>query len=301
MKTSRSSALVAGITLLLATCLPDDTRDPPGELVLSVSTEAASQAGAITATDDGWALTFTRFLVVLGGASLDGDDCDAYYQGQYGRIFELTHESPQRVSVSYGLGRCQFGFRINAPAWDSLLGAGVSEDDRTLLRTPGSDAHASNQGISVLIEGSASRLQVNKIFQWSFRRFIEYNDCSVPSDAPDEAPREGVVLSAEAVTSVEIVLRGTALFRNTRMEPTAPPRFEPFRAADDEHGDADGVVTLEELDHSPLPEAASGGPLVQTLGDRVYLQLLHEIAQFQGTGSCKIRSSPTRPDFDGPR
>jgi hypothetical protein len=298
---SRIAALAGSFALLSVSCLPDDTRAPPGELVLTVSAEEASVPGAVTSTEDGWVLTFTRLLVVLGGASLDGDDCDAYYQGEYGRIFAFTHESPQRVSTSYGLGPCQFGFRIATPAWDSLLGAGVSEDERTLLRTPGSDSHASNQGISVQIEGSASRLEVTKTFRWSFRRFIEYNDCSVPSDTPDATPREGVLLSAKEVTNVDIVIRGTALFRNARMEPPAPPRFEAFRAADDEHGDADGVVTLEELDNSPLPPEAAGGALIQTLGDRVYLQLLPEIAQFQGVGRCQVRSSPDRPDFGGPR
>ena len=140
MYTSRIAALTASFALLSASCLPEDTRAPPGELILTVSAEDASIPFAITNTEDGWALTFTRFVVVLGGASLDGDGCDAYYQGAYGRIFAFTHASPQRVSVSYGLGQCQFGFRIAAPAWDSLLGAGVSEDDRTLSLDEGNAA-----------------------------------------------------------------------------------------------------------------------------------------------------------------
>ena len=80
----------------------------------------------------------------------------------------------------------------------------------------------------------------------------------------------------------------------------AAPRFEPFRAADDEHGNGDGDITLDELENSPLPAGVIARPLIQTLGDRVYLQLLSEIARFQGSGECAVRSSEKRPDFGGP-
>jgi hypothetical protein len=234
---------------------------------------------------------------VLGDADLSGDDCDAYSESHYNRIFELTRQSPQRVSLLYGLGRCQFGFRIATPAWDSILGAGVSADDETWLRTPGSDAHATNAGVSVRVQGSASKLGVKKSFDWSFRRFISYEDCALPDDA---AQGGGVLLSGNQSSHVEILARGEALFGNAAIEPTAPARFEPFRAADDEHGDGNGEITLDELQASPLPLGATGGPIIQSLGDRIYLQILPEIAKFKGTGKCQIRSSPERPDFDGP-
>lgn len=40
--------------------------------------------------------------------------------------------------------------------------------------------------------------------------------------------------------------------------------------------------------------------MLGNLGDRVYMQLLHELAKFQGVGSCQVRSASSRPDFEGP-
>jgi len=140
----------------------------------------------------------------------------------------------------------------------------------------------------VHIEGSAERLGVIKTFSWSFRRFIGYHECS-----PE------LVLSAQQRTEVDIQVSPVALFRNAPREPEAPLRFEPFRAADDDHGDADGSISLAELQASPLPPDAIAGPAVEDLGDRVYLQLLPQIARFQGSGSCQVHSSPERPDGDG--
>jgi hypothetical protein len=277
-------------------CLPDDTRDPPGQLEVTLSADSSLRTG-IPSTEDGWAIAYSRFLLVLGDADLSGDDCDAYSESHYNRIFELSHESPQRVSLLYGLGRCQFGFRIAAPAWDSLLGDGVTTDDETWLRTPGSDAHATDAGVSIRVQGLASKLGVQKSFDWSFRRFISYEDCTLPEDATLGG---GVLLRGNESSQVDIVVRGDALFGNAAVEPAAPARFEPFRAADDEHGDANGEITLDELQASPLPPGASAGAMIQSLGDRVYLQMLPQLAKFQGTGTCQARSSSERPDFRGP-
>jgi hypothetical protein len=286
--------LLAPLALALTSvaCLPDDTRAPPGELLVTVSADDALSAGFTS--EDGWGITFSHFLVVLGDVDLDGDDCDVYSEAGYSRIFELKRASPQRVSLLYGLGPCHFGFQISAPAWDSLRAEGVSLNDEMFLRTPGSDAHASDAGVSVHIEGSATKLGISKSFNWSFRRFIEYNACAPESE---EATRLGVVLSADQVTEVDLLIRGGALFQNARSEPEAPPRFEPFRAADDEQGNGDGDITLDELENSPLPPGAVANVMIEDLGDRVYLQLLHQIVQFPGQGSCLVRSSAERPDF----
>jgi hypothetical protein len=279
----------------LNACLPDDTREPPAELVVRASADDAL-ANGISSTEDGWSIRYDRFLVVLGAAELSGDDCDAYTESDYDRVLEMTLASSQRVSLLYGLGTCRFGFRIATPAWDTVLGQGVSAEDEIFLRTPGSDAHATDQGVSVRISGSATQLGTVKTFDWSFRRFIEYNDCTL-----GEGPDSGALsLGSKGSSTVDLVLRGEALFGSAGREPPAAARFEPFRAADDEHGDGNGEISLDELQSSPLPEGVLANERIVTLGDRVYLQLLPEIAKFQGTGTCQVRSSPERPDFGGP-
>ncbi|HWA75016.1 MAG TPA: hypothetical protein VG937_21905 [Polyangiaceae bacterium] len=294
MRAIRTLLSSLALPLLLPACLPDDTRAPPGQLVVTVSADPALSDG-IAATADGWSISYRRFLVVLGDVKLDGDDCEPYTESDYSRIFELTGASPQKVMLGYALGSCSIGFRIASPAWDTLLGTGVSEQDDALLRTPGSDAHASDGGVSVHIEGTAERLGVQKTFNWSFRRFIEYVDCRLTPG--DDTENGNVRLVANETKTIDILIRGGALFQNPPIEPAVSPSFEAFRAADDEHGDANGEITLEELQNSPVPLDAIPRPLIQSLGDRVYLQLLPQIAHLGATGVCHVRSSEKRPEF----
>lgn len=53
---------------------------------------------------------------------------------------------------------------------------------------------------------------------------------------------------------------------NDGVEDSAPVRFDPFRDADDVYGDANDVVSLSELEATPLADRAP-----RTLGERLYL------------------------------
>jgi hypothetical protein len=280
----------ASVALGLCTCLPDDTRDPPGSLVVEVSPERSLLAGAAV-TADGWSLGFERFLVVLGEVRLDGDDCDVYSDAGYARIFDALRAEPQRVSVSYGLGRCTVGFGIASPAWDTLRGAGVSAGDETLLRTFGADAHSPGGGVSVHIEGFGERAGRRKRFVWSFRRFLTYEACHLSEQRPEAA----VVLAGREKEEVAIVLRATPLFQR-ELDVDAPLYFEPFREADDRFGDGDGIVTLAELENTPLASDPAS-----SLGKHVYVERLPRVAAYRETGSCRVDASAERPSgFGGP-
>jgi hypothetical protein len=240
------------------------------------------------ATSDGWVVSFSRFLVVPGRVELAGDDCDQYTDNGYSRVLDLTRSGPQQLALVYGLGPCELGFRISTPTSDSVLGAGVREPDVVALRTPGADAHSAFAGISVWVEGSAEKAGLSKRFSWPFRRFIRYEHCaSGEGDALDR----GILLSAGEEATVDLSVRGDALFQG----PGATSAFEPFRVADDDEGNADGEVTLDELERVPWI-AESGGSAASTLGDRVYLELLPNIIRYRGTGSCEVHTSVDEPD-----
>jgi hypothetical protein len=294
-------------------CLPEDTRRTPGSVITAVTADAASGPEGFV-TSDGWHVTYRSFLVVLGEIELDGDDCDPYSERGYSRILDMTRPEPQRVSIAHGLGTCDFSFRVTVPRWNTILGEGVPEDAAIALRTPGSDAHAHAEGISVFLEGTAERLDprgaqplsVRKRFAWPFRRFIEYEDCAFTP--PDGTEERGVTLTASRSTPIDLFVRGDVFFV-TGPAPSDPSRpdvlttaFEPFRAADDEHGDADGDVTLDELERTPWTDLLTTDPSseAETLGAHVYLYRLPELVRYRGGSDCKVRASAEEPDDGGP-
>lgn len=287
-------SLVAAFSLSHAStaCLPADTRSPPATVVLSVEADDAIRSGiASETTADAWSIRYERFLVVFGHGELTGDDCDAYVEGGYARIFDLLEPGPQRANVLYGLGRCELEFSFATPAWDTLRGAGVSEEDELALRTPGKDSVSDGIGVSVWVEGRAERAGESKRFSWPFRRFIQYSYCELPTL---EGVERGLSLAGHETVEVVVSMRGAPLFRETAEE-TANLRFDPFRNADDIHGDADGVVTLAELESTPWVGSGTA-----TLAEHLYLELLPEIVRYRGAGRCRFEASSEPPSFGGP-
>jgi hypothetical protein len=273
----------------LLSCLPADTRSPPGTVVLSIESDDAVRSGIpADATADGWSIHYERFLVVFGQGELAGEGCDAYTEGDYARIFDLLLPGPQRVNVLYGLGRCDLGFSIATPAWDTLRGEGVSEMDELALRTPGTDSQADGLGVSVWVEGRADRVDESKRFSWPFRRVIDYEHCQVETPYGVEGE---LSLTGHETVDADVLIRGATLFRESASE-SASVRFDPFRDADAVYGDANDVVTLAELERSPL-----AGHSARTLADLVYLELLPEIVRYRGAGRCEFEATSTPDDF----
>ena len=292
---ARSSVLVACLGASAPGCLPDDTRPPPASVVVNVMAARSLIEGIpASSTADGWSIAFDRFLLSIGHASLDGDACTTYSEDHYGRILDMRRPEPQRVGIVYGLGQCDFGFRVSNPSGDSLLGNGVTEQDKTRMRTPGPDAYANMRGISLELAGRAVRGGVIKTFAWSFRQRIFYRECAA---GPDAGGARGLALHGNEAVAVNIVVDGEALFQVGLDAATAKLYFDHFAEADDQYGDKDGAVTLDELASVPLADIASmaesidagvGTNTWKTLEDYVYLGLVPRLARFQGDGTCTL-------------
>src|SRR5689334_23980887 len=127
---------VALLTAVLAvlgnpSCLPADTRPPPGSILLLVS--SADQP--TTVTDDGWSITIDRLLLAMGDASL-GFNCKTYSESDYLRLLDARITTDQKLVVLYGEGRCYFDFGVRWPTSDTVLGEGITEADRDLMAAP---------------------------------------------------------------------------------------------------------------------------------------------------------------------
>jgi hypothetical protein len=262
--------------------------------VLVTVTANEQVLSGIPSTEDGWSIGYQRFLVSIGGASLDGKSCNGYSDARYGRVLDVQNPDPQKLSISYALGQCDFGFRISNPSVDSLLGVGVTEADKTFMRTPGTDLYSLDQGVSIYVEGTATKGTTSKHFAWSFRQRVRYEKCAVEVNG---TPVQGLALAQREAVEVPIEMHGEALFQDS-LDPTgAKLRFEPIAAADTTFGDNDGEVTLSELGKVKLSDVGSATTYVdadggtsqwKTLEDYLYLALFPAVARYRGDGTCTV-------------
>lgn len=257
------------LTLALAAsaqtgCLPADTRPEPGSVATSVVGEAALGTGFTTA--DGWDVSFDEFLISLGEVGLEGDGCNPYAESDYLRILDMRQPGAQRLNLMHALGTCEFSFLFEDPSADAVLGSGVDEADKQMMRTAGSDPFVEQSGIALHVVGSAERDQERYSFEWSFRHSLGYTDCGT------------VEFESGASDEVEIQVRGQVLFQGGLAD-DAPLQFDAYASAD---ADADGNVTIEELHRVSLPT----GEEFTTLGERLYLGLVPEVPRFRNSDAC---------------
>jgi hypothetical protein len=272
-----------------------DTRPPPATLTVTVSPSPAVDRGVMTA--DGWSITFDRVVVAMGKAGF-GDGCSIYSEADYDRILDVTHLASQKLGILYAIGQCDIDFRLEAPSADALLGEGVTEEDKTRLRTPGGDPYVPLGGVASEITVTASRGAVTKHLRLSTRSTIRYKDCHLLPDSGVPA----LDLASGAILTYDLRVEGEAILRDD-VDQAASLRFDPFANADT---DGDGIVTLEELRGVPIANVRDGGAfeagtyalddaghvqngktlVIETLGDYVYQVLAPTLVRFRDTGSC---------------
>ena len=274
MKLPRARTLwAASLALwsLVPGCLPRDTRPVPGSLFVTATGGAPLLGGhAAALTADGWSVSYDRFLITLGGASLGGDSCASYYDADYSRILDMQTKGPQKVGLVYALGPCDFGFRVSGPNALALLGQGVTDADKAFMGAPGTDPYVKNRGISLHVEGHATKGTISKTFSWEFRQRVSYRKCSpmsagtpspdlASSDAGDAGGPPSFDLASGEAATVDLAIKGEALFLDSLDETRAALRFDTFARADDEYGNGDGEVTLAELGLVPIGDVTTGG------------------------------------------
>jgi len=271
-------------------CLPVDTRTPPGSLFLAL--ESNNEPSVTTA--DGWSISIDRFLLGAGHVAL-GRCCTGYSDAEYDRLLDGLLPTAQKVGIVYGLGQCGFSFRIASPSNDMvLLGEGVTEadkefignwDDRGPYRLPNIGA--------VYFAATATREGETKHVRWLISKSTSYFECKRRTETGTQPMR----LESNDNVSLHVGIRGVELFGNDESL-TAELRFDAFAYADNEFGDGDGEVTLQEMGRVELNRLRAFGPysasnvenLVRSLEDYVYFVLLPKIARFRENVTCETRA-----------
>ncbi len=304
----RSPAKLLALVALgcsLDACLPADTRPPAGTLLVDVtSDESLSPSRTPFETEDGWSITFERFVLGIGntGFNEEQDSCNDYqgFGSQYGRLLDLAAQKTQRLSEMRFLGTCSLSFEVAEPRPSDVLGQGVTDAELLAMRYPADDAFTKGRGVALHATGNARQGDRVKRFDWAFRQRLIFEDCRVEDES-------GIELSAgDDEKTIEIVVSGAVLFQ--RAVDDRRLSFDAFAAADDVYGDADGNVTLEEMAEVALdadgPAAQGGSAGVGgstgggtsagesgTLAGLVYLELFPQVARYRGDGTCEVRQT----------
>jgi hypothetical protein len=277
----------------LAACLPADSRPEPAQVFISA--EASPKTNDTWTTNDGWVIKLDRFVTALGDVDLEGvedrDDgsCNGYSDTNYEWLFDFAVAPPSKVAVVYGLGTCRVEYRFRGPGDDAVLGEGVTSHDAAAMRVRATDDFATDERASLVIQGGAATLDgdVVKRFDWTFRRSYEIERCG-----KDGALVNVLELEGGASHEVRIEVRAEELFRRVASD-EGTFEFDLYASADT---DADGIVTLEELDQVEAPPDAAAEvvamnegefPPPETLADLLYDFLLPRVTRIKDGPACR--------------
>lgn len=274
---SRALGLLLPLLLLGAGCSPGN-----GAVAVHTWGEAYIEEG-IPSDEfvDGWSVRYDKFLLVLRDVTVaDGATIGARWEAA--TVFDLVRPGPKPVVTFRDLEARpwpSFSFQIGPSSPDAALAPGVTEADRALLGA------ASLRVVGVATDGTRT-----KRFDWSFARPTRFADCRGDKDGRlliGVSPIEG------GVDSVQLTIHGDHLFYDDLQAGSARLRFGPIADAD---ADADGAVTLAELDAvrlATIPKSSGAygtgsASDVDTLGAFV-AALARTVAHFRGEGECVAR------------
>ncbi|MEZ4382797.1 MAG: hypothetical protein R3A79_15785 [Nannocystaceae bacterium] len=170
---------------------------------------------------DGWAVTYDKFLVVVGDLTLlDGE---ASIPGWH--VVDLANKT---MGAGQSLGEAtigaqtidHFGYRI-APN-DDAASTLVTAADVDLIR-----------GHAIYVEGAATRGGEVITFAWAFDSDTLYSPCEIDTE-----------LAADGEASAQITIHADHLFYDDLDSSTPNVAFDLIAASD---ANADGAVTQEEL------------------------------------------------------
>lgn len=300
--TLRGGLLGLGLGLMAALLPACDTDEAAGAGTVRVLAGGGaaiaegfpSQEGSVThAFVDGWTLTFSRYLLVIGTVQLsdpDGGDVDAQWTGPTvvdlaaGRgadqlIATLDEVSATRHDVGFELVRADAATQV----------ASADADDLALLR---------DNGWSFYVEGAATKAGRTVTFGLGFDAAARYSACTNGVDGT-----RGIAPVNQSVVDAYLYSHAVHLFWDTLGETDQNLRFDALAAVagDDDHitaeelagqdlndlRDADGQPLLGE-DGAPLFYRDNGllGRSDQTLQGFI-TEAVRQSIHFNGVGLCR--------------
>lgn len=235
-------------------------------------------SAAATGFVDGWSLKYSKFVLVFKDITL-AQKTGATGPKQSGALaVDLTKPGPTTLLSFANTASGKWDQVSYAVAFDAnpVGVGGIAAADVEKMKS---------QGLSLWIEGSATKGATTKTFSWTFAQDTLFQDCTNPDFG------EGVTIPNGGTEVVQLTTHGDHLWYDDLEAETAKLRFEAIAAADK---NADQVVTLDELASVnltavPVGQYGTGGAgSVKTLKDFVSA-LTRTVGHYRGEGDCSPR------------
>ncbi len=171
------------LAAIAAGCDDDDDAAGAGTLAVDVYGEAfieegipAGAPGCDGCVEDGWAITFDRFLVVVQDIEVRGPQT---LTGPEARVFDLT-------KASNGAGHPVFDRAASAGTYDALdYRVAPSSEPAVGNATTDDVALMAAEGYSIYVEGRAEKDGTTLTFKWGFDTDTRYTACETGAAVAD--------------------------------------------------------------------------------------------------------------------
>jgi hypothetical protein len=232
---------------------------------------------------DGWSLKYDKFLVNFHQIQVGAGN---------GEVAATAVESYFVDNVEPGRKQLVTFDEITAQAWDRVgyqIKPAISSAE-VVAGSPSDLDMMVEAGYSLYIAGSARKDGVTKTFALGFTTGTQYQECHSEQNGKDTA---GIVVTDGAENTSELTTHGDHFFYD-RLQGSAGSnietalRFDAIAAADD-NGDADGEITLEELENQPLDVKLYDPSGLPAANMKDFMTgLARTVGHFRGEGECTI-------------
>jgi hypothetical protein len=178
--------------------------------------------------DDGWAITFHKFIVLVHDVSVaqEGSEDEVLRALEGCAAFDLVKKGPAPLaSLEATTGPWAHTAYAVKPAVQCASAVGTAESADVAMMV--------DEGYSVYIEGTAVKGDVEMKFAWGFARGTLYYNCHSTAQVED---------GGEA--TVQLTIHGDHFFYNSLVNPSATLEFQVITDCD---ADVDGKVSADEL------------------------------------------------------
>jgi len=258
----------------MAGCADDSDDVGQGTLTMEIWGEEYIESGVPASDfDDGWAVTFDRFLVSLGSLEAAQADQPPALTAPSFRLWDLTAtDGPLAlVSALAPAGSYPHARYAIAPATADIEPGNATAADVELMADRSSSVH---------VEGTATDGTATVSFAWSFSTSTSY-DCHTAT-----------ALAHGAEATVQITIHGDHLFYDSAVSADPALRFSDIALADE---NGDGEVTqaeLEAYDITALPNYDVGNLDIDTLWGFVE-HMTTTLGHVDGERHCDATEQPS--------